>query len=81
MRLEVRNAHFAHDLIMVITGHLVKRQGCWSLRPCHIACVFQRGLDKHVDTRGLDALRSWLDGFWDEALAAFREAAEAERKP
>jgi DNA-binding transcriptional ArsR family regulator len=34
-----------------------------------------------VDRRGLDALRTWLDGFWDEALAAFKGAAEGERKP
>jgi hypothetical protein len=36
-----------------------------------------------VDKQGLDALRSWLDRFWGEALAAFKEAAEreAERKP
>ncbi len=36
-----------------------------------------------VDKRGVDALRSWLDGFWEEALVAFKEAAEreAERKP
>ena len=31
-----------------------------------------------VDVQGLEALRSWLDGFWDEALAAFKEAAERE---
>jgi DNA-binding transcriptional ArsR family regulator len=31
-----------------------------------------------VDTRGVEALREWLDGFWDEALAAFKEAAERE---
>ena len=31
-----------------------------------------------VDTRGIAALRSWLDGFWDEALAAFKAAAERE---
>jgi DNA-binding transcriptional ArsR family regulator len=31
-----------------------------------------------VDTRGLHALRSWLDGFWEKALAAFTEAAERE---
>jgi DNA-binding transcriptional ArsR family regulator len=31
-----------------------------------------------VDTRGIEALRSWLDGFWDGALAAFKEAAERE---
>jgi len=38
-----------------------------------------------VDTRGIEALRSWLDGFWDKALLAFKDAAEREaareRKP
>jgi DNA-binding transcriptional ArsR family regulator len=29
-----------------------------------------------VDTRGIGALRTWLDGFWDEALNAFKAAAE-----
>jgi DNA-binding transcriptional ArsR family regulator len=33
-----------------------------------------------VDTRGIETLRSWLDGFWDEALSAFKEAAERETK-
>ena len=31
-----------------------------------------------VDTRGVEALRKWLDRFWDEALAAFQQAAERE---
>jgi DNA-binding transcriptional ArsR family regulator len=31
-----------------------------------------------VDANGVRALRTWLDGFWDEALAAFQEAAERE---
>ncbi|MGH8430914.1 MAG: ArsR/SmtB family transcription factor [Solimonas sp.] len=31
-----------------------------------------------VDTRGIEALRNWLDGFWDETLAAFKNAAERE---
>jgi DNA-binding transcriptional ArsR family regulator len=31
-----------------------------------------------VDARGIEALRGWLDGFWDETLAAFRNAAEHE---
>jgi DNA-binding transcriptional ArsR family regulator len=31
-----------------------------------------------VDPRGVRALRSWLDGFWGEALSAFKEAAERE---
>jgi DNA-binding transcriptional ArsR family regulator len=31
-----------------------------------------------VDARGIEALRSWLDGLWDDALAAFKEAAARE---
>jgi DNA-binding transcriptional ArsR family regulator len=31
-----------------------------------------------VEPRGIEALRGWLDGFWDEALTAFKEAAERE---
>lgn len=31
-----------------------------------------------VNPRGLEELRNWLDGFWDEALAAFKTAAEEE---
>jgi DNA-binding transcriptional ArsR family regulator len=31
-----------------------------------------------VDTRGVEALRNWLDGFWDEALHAFKSAVEQE---
>jgi DNA-binding transcriptional ArsR family regulator len=31
-----------------------------------------------VDTRGIEALRSWLDGYWDKALVAFKTAAERE---
>jgi DNA-binding transcriptional ArsR family regulator len=33
-----------------------------------------------VDTRAIEALRGWLDGFWDEALAAFKRAAEKAAK-
>lgn len=29
-----------------------------------------------VNARGIEALHSWLDGFWDEALFAFKESAE-----
>jgi DNA-binding transcriptional ArsR family regulator len=31
-----------------------------------------------LDARGIEALRTWLDGFWDDALTAFKEAAERE---
>jgi DNA-binding transcriptional ArsR family regulator len=38
-----------------------------------------------VDSRGIEALRSWLDEFWSETLDAFKVAAERkaakERKP
>lgn len=30
-----------------------------------------------IDPSGLAALRAYLDGMWDAALAAFKEAAEA----
>jgi hypothetical protein len=33
-----------------------------------------------VDRRGVEALRQWLDGFWDETLHAFKQAAEREAK-
>jgi DNA-binding transcriptional ArsR family regulator len=32
----------------------------------------------HIDPRGLGPLRGWLDQFWDQALEAFRAAAEKE---
>lgn len=31
-----------------------------------------------IEPRGIATLRGWLDGFWDEALTAFKEAAERE---
>jgi DNA-binding transcriptional ArsR family regulator len=31
-----------------------------------------------VNRGGIEALRNWLDGFWNETLAAFKEAAEHE---
>lgn len=31
-----------------------------------------------VDRRGIASLRKWLEGFWDEALTAFKAVAERE---
>ncbi len=31
-----------------------------------------------INPDGIDALRNWLDGFWDETLLAFKHAAERE---
>ena len=28
--------------------------------------------------RGIESLRKWLEGFWDQALTAFKDAAELE---
>jgi DNA-binding transcriptional ArsR family regulator len=33
-----------------------------------------------IDPHGIEALRDWLDGFWNEALAAFKRAAEQEQR-
>jgi len=33
-----------------------------------------------IDQDGIEALRNWLDGFWDETLAAFKQAAEQENR-
>ena len=33
-----------------------------------------------LDPAGLGPLRMWLDRFWDQALAAYAEAAEREEK-
>jgi DNA-binding transcriptional ArsR family regulator len=33
-----------------------------------------------IDPAGLGAIRAWLDRFWDQALAAYAEAAEREEK-
>lgn len=34
-----------------------------------------------LDQRGVSAMRSYLDRFWDRALAALKEAAEKEEEP
>jgi DNA-binding transcriptional ArsR family regulator len=35
----------------------------------------------YIDPHGLGELRRWLDGFWDDALAAFKDAVEAQGSP
>lgn len=34
----------------------------------------------HIDPKGIQAMRDYLDGMWDDALHAFKIAAEKERK-
>jgi DNA-binding transcriptional ArsR family regulator len=33
-----------------------------------------------VDARGIESMRKWLDGFWDDALVSFKRAAEREAR-
>lgn len=33
-----------------------------------------------VDPNGIEALKEWLDGFWDTTLTAFKRAAEQEQE-
>ncbi len=33
-----------------------------------------------IDPSGIEALKDWLDGFWDATLAAFKRAAEQEQE-
>jgi|SRR5215472_2380930 len=57
------------------------------LRAARLVVVTAEGTRRlyQVDARGIEALRRWFDGFWDETLAAFKDAAEQEvtreRKP
>jgi DNA-binding transcriptional ArsR family regulator len=57
------------------------------LRTAGLAVVRTEGTRRlyAIDTRGIEAARNWLDGFWDNALVAFKAAAEGEaakeRKP
>jgi len=54
----------------------------------HLRVLTQAGLVTHdrdgtrrvyrVDPRGIEAMRRYLDKFWDRALAAFKAAAEKE---
>jgi DNA-binding transcriptional ArsR family regulator len=50
------------------------------LQQAGLVVVFSQGTRRlySIEPRGIAALRGWLDGFWDEALTAFKEAAERE---
>jgi DNA-binding transcriptional ArsR family regulator len=50
------------------------------LQQAGLVVVFSQGTRRlySIEPRGIATLRGWLDGFWDEALTAFKEAAERE---
>lgn len=55
-----------------VSQHLqvLKTAGLVSVRPEGVRRLYQ------VDPRGLEAVRRWLDEFWDETLDAYKAAAE-----
>jgi DNA-binding transcriptional ArsR family regulator len=50
------------------------------LRDARLVLVRTEGTRRlyEVDPQGIEALRNWLDGFWDETLMSFKQAAERE---
>jgi DNA-binding transcriptional ArsR family regulator len=58
-----------------VSQHLkvLKEAGLVMDRPEGTRRVYQ------VDPQGVDAMRRYLDRFWDRALAAFKEAVEEEQ--
>jgi len=49
------------------------------LKEARLVVDRQEGTRRHyqVDTTGVEAMRRYLDRFWDRALASFKAAAEA----
>lgn len=43
-----------------------------------LVCVTEHGTKRfyELDLRGLESLRAYVDGFWDDVLSRFRAAAE-----
>lgn len=50
------------------------------LREAHLVIERKEGTRNiyRVDTRGVEAMRGYLDRFWDRALLAFKHAVEKE---
>lgn len=65
-------AHGMHVTRPAVSQHLKV------LRDAGLVTVREAGTRRlyEVDMRGVKALRSWLDAFWDDALNALKAAAE-----
>ena len=50
------------------------------LKDAQLVTEYRQGTRRFyaIDTQGLEMLRRYLDGFWDEALTRFKEFAESE---
>ncbi len=75
--------HYAGELAvgMSVTRSAVS-QHLKVLRSAGLIAVTAEGTRRlyRVDARGVMELRRWLDGFWDETLEAFKQAAEQEAR-
>lgn len=51
-----------------------------ALKAARLVCDRAEGTQRiySIDPEGLEAVRRWLDGFWDEALERFKTLAERE---
>ena len=71
--------HFAGELVrgMRVTRSAVS-QHLQVLKAAGLVVVKPEGTRRlyQIDTRGIEALHQWLDGFWDETLGAFKEVVE-----
>ncbi len=64
---------------MGVSRPAVSQQPSEVLRAAGLVVVTADGTRRlyRVDRRGIEAVRQWFDGFWDETLDAFKEAAES----
>jgi DNA-binding transcriptional ArsR family regulator len=53
------------------------------LKDAGLVAVRQDGTRRlyRINQRGIEAMRSYLDRFWDRAMAAFKAAAEEDNEP
>jgi DNA-binding transcriptional ArsR family regulator len=53
------------------------------LKDAGLVAVERQGARRvyRIDPKGVEAMRTYLDRFWDRALAAFKAAAEEENEP
>jgi DNA-binding transcriptional ArsR family regulator len=51
------------------------------LKDAQLVTEYRQGTRRFyaIDTQGLEAVRKYLDGFWDEALTRFKTFAESEQ--
>ena len=77
-----RNAPCPPFLLMLEALELARIPGGYVLKRAGLVMVRVDGTRRlyGIDPNGIGALRNWLDGFWEETLTAFKQAAEQEQR-